>query len=75
MSKAEQAACFNVAIGASMAASFTTDRIKDGDECSFEFSLQLIPGGSITLVEVFLCLPFDRKKEDISSSIVEVGTR
>ena len=73
MNKAEQAACFKVALGASVAASFTTDRIRD--EFSCEFSLQLIPGRSITLVEVFLCLPLDRKKEDISSSIVEVGTR
>ena len=69
MSKAEHAACFNVAIGASIAASFTTDKIRD--ECSCEFSLQLIPGRSITLVAVFLFFPFEC--EDILVVVVVVA--
>ena len=74
MSKAELAACFSVAIGAWLAASFTTraDRNRESDECSFEFSLQLIPGRSITLMEVFLFLPLDC--EDISSRGRWVGS-
>jgi hypothetical protein len=57
MSKAEQAAFFNSAIGACIAASFTTDKMR---EPSCVFSLQLIPGRSITLVlAVFELLPFD----------------
>ena len=56
MSKAEQAAFFNSAIGASVAASFTTDKIRD--EPSSEFSFQLIPGRSITAFEL-LPFPFD----------------
>ena len=55
MSKAEQAAFFNSAIGASVAASFTTDRIR---EPSCVFSFQLIAGRSITL-GVFELLPLD----------------
>ena len=57
MSKAEQAAFFNSAIGASIAASFTTDKIRD--EPSAEGSLQLIPGRSITDFEFFELLPLD----------------
>jgi hypothetical protein len=53
MSKAEQAAFFNSAIGAFVASS-TTDRIRDW--LSGEVSLQLIPGRSITVFEL---LPFD----------------
>jgi hypothetical protein len=56
MSKAQQAAFFNSAIGANFAASFRTDKIRD--EPSGEISLQLIPGCSITAVELFK-LPFD----------------
>jgi hypothetical protein len=54
MSKAQQAAFFNSAIGASFAASFRKDKIRD--EPSGEVSLQLIPGCSITVSEL---LPFD----------------
>jgi hypothetical protein len=57
MSKAEQAAFFNSAIGASVAASFTTDKIKE--ELSDDDSFQLIPGRSITDFELLLLLPFD----------------
>jgi hypothetical protein len=53
MSKAEEAAFFKSAIGASIAASFTMDTIRD--ESSGEVSLQLIPGRSITVFEL---LPF-----------------
>lgn len=54
MSKAVQAAFFNSAIGASVAASFTTDKIRD--EPSSEDSFQLTPGRSITVFELW---PFD----------------
>ena len=49
MRRAEQAAFFNSAIGASVAASFTTDKIRD--EPSGDVSFQLIPGRSITVFE------------------------
>ena len=51
MSKAEQAAFFNCGIGASVAASFTTDKIRDEPSC--EVSFQLIPGRSIMDFELF----------------------
>ena len=70
MSKAEHAACFNVAIGASIAASFTTDKIRDECSCEFSPTLQLIPGRSITLVAVFLFFPFEC--EDILVVVVVV---
>ena len=50
MHKAEQAAFLNSAIGASVATSLTTDKIRDESSC--EFSLQLIPGRSITDFEL-----------------------
>ena len=57
MSKAEQAAFFNTAIGACIAASFTTDKIKD--DPSGDVSFQLMPGRSITVLELLLLFPFD----------------
>ena len=54
ISKAVQAAFFSSGIGASVAASFTTDKIRD--EPSSEVSLQLMPGHSI---KVFGLLTFD----------------
>ena len=54
MSITEQAVFFNSGIGASVAASFTTDKIRD--EPSSEVSLQLMPGHSI---KVFGLLTFD----------------
>ena len=54
MSITEQAVFFNSGIGASVAASFTTDRIRDEPEPSCEVSFQLIPGRLITDFELLL---------------------